>query len=67
MALIRDGATRLLLDLARVDYISSAGLVALDAVMGRLHESGGDLVICGVCEPVRLALEMAGLIESLER
>ena len=60
---IRDGGRRLVLDLECVDYISSAGLLALDAVLGRVHVSHGQLVLCGVTEPVRVAFELAGLLE----
>jgi anti-anti-sigma factor len=58
-----DGGHRdLLLDLTGVDYASSAGLLALDAVSGKTFAVGGTLVLCGVSEPVRLALELAGLL-----
>jgi len=62
---LRDGHRWLLLDLAGVDYISSAGLVALDAISGRLHGDGGALVFCGVCEPVKLVLELGGVLPDL--
>jgi anti-anti-sigma factor len=45
-----------------VDYISSAGLLALDAIAGRVHQAGGDLVLCGLVEPVRLAFDLSGLL-----
>ena len=60
---IRGGSRQLVLDLECVDYISSAGLLALDAVLGRVHVSQGQLVLCGVTEPVRVAFELAGLLE----
>jgi anti-anti-sigma factor len=56
------GERLLVLDLAGVDYISSAGLLALDAVLGRLHQAGGQLVLASLSEPVRLACDFAGLL-----
>jgi anti-anti-sigma factor len=45
-----------------VDYISSAGLLALEAVSGRVQQADGELVLCGLIEPVRLAFDLAGLL-----
>ncbi len=58
---IRGGQRRILVDLEAVDYMSSAGLLALDAAATRMRESDGTIVLCAPCEPVRLALELAGL------
>jgi len=60
---IRGGSRHIVLDLEGVDYISSAGLLALDAVLGRVHVSRAQLVLCGMTEPVRVAFELAGLLE----
>jgi anti-anti-sigma factor len=59
---IRAGDRRILLDLGGVDYASSAGLLALDAAAGRMHEVGGELVLCALSGPVRLVLDLAGLL-----
>jgi stage II sporulation protein AA (anti-sigma F factor antagonist) len=59
---IRQGHRRILCDLEGVDYASSAGLLALDAVSGRMHVAGGELVLCGLSDPVRLVLDLAGLL-----
>lgn len=59
---IRAGDRRLVLDLEGVDYASSAGLMVLDAAAGRMHEAGGELVLCAVTEPVRMVLDLAGLL-----
>ena len=59
---INGGARLVLVDLAGVDYISSAGLLALDAASGRVRAAGGELVLCGLVEPVRLAFDLAGLL-----
>jgi stage II sporulation protein AA (anti-sigma F factor antagonist) len=62
MAALNGGSRAVLLDLTKVDYISSAGLLALDAVSGRVQQAGGALVLCGLVEPVRLAFDLAGLL-----
>ena len=59
---IRDGARQIVVDLAGVDYIGSAGLLAMDAVSGRIHQVRGALVLCGLLEPVRLAFSLAALL-----
>ena len=59
---IESGERQLLLDLSGVDYVSSAGLLALDAAAGRMHVAGGCLTLCGLAEPVRLAFELSGLL-----
>ena len=56
------GHRRIVVDLGGVDYASSAGLMALDAVAGRVHEIGGALVICALGEPVRVVLDVSGLL-----
>jgi anti-anti-sigma factor len=61
-AAIDAGERRLVVDLADVDYTSSAGLLALDAVSGRMALAGGRLVLCGLVEPVRMALDLASLL-----
>lgn len=59
---IATGTRRIVLDLSGVDYVSSAGLLALDAILGRLHMVDGELVLCGLTEPVRIAFELSGLL-----
>jgi anti-anti-sigma factor len=61
---IRAGHLRLLVDLAGVDYVSSAGLGALQDIAQRLHESGGELILCALSEPVRLVFDLAGLLPA---
>jgi len=61
---IKAGTPRMVVDLAGVDYISSAGLLALQSVAARVHHAGGDLVLCGLVEPVRVAFDLAGLLSE---
>jgi stage II sporulation protein AA (anti-sigma F factor antagonist) len=62
VAAMAEGHRKIVLDLSGVDYLSSAGLFALEMVLGRMHQEGGELALCGVTEPVRLALDLAGLL-----
>ena len=59
-------ASRLVVDLAGVDYLSSAGLNALELSARRCERDGGRLVLAAVPEPVRIAVELAGLAGQLE-
>lgn len=59
---INCGARRLVIDLSGVDYLSSAGLLALEAILGRPHIVNGEMVLCGLTEPVRMAFELSGLL-----
>jgi anti-sigma B factor antagonist len=65
---IDEGHRRIVVDLLEVDYVSSAALLALDAVAGRMHYARGHLVLCELTEPVALAFELSALAEhfSLE-
>ena len=53
---------RLLLDLAGVEYVSSAGLRVLLLVAKRLQAAGGDLVLSGLGPAVRQVFELAGFV-----
>lgn len=58
------GERSLVIDLASVDYVSSAGLNALEAAATACAALGGTLVLCAVTEPVRVALDLAGLLSQ---
>ena len=58
----RAESPRVVIDLEGVDYISGSGLMALsNAVAGE----GGPAILCGLREPVRITLELAGLLEGV--
>jgi anti-anti-sigma factor len=59
------GQVRLVLDLSGVNYISSAGLVALQTIAGRASARGGKLVLCAVNSRVRQVFEMSGFHQLL--
>jgi anti-anti-sigma factor len=56
------GDARLVVDLAGVDYMSSAGLRALAAARGRCAGAGGALYLCRLTDPVRIAVDLGGLL-----
>ena len=60
----RAGQTRVLLDLQDVDYVSSAGLAVLEQVAALARSARGGFAVCAVAEPVRVSLDLAGLLES---
>jgi anti-anti-sigma factor len=59
---IASGERRLVVDFERVDYISGAGLQALDQAAGQLQALKREIVFCALCEPVRLAFDLAGFL-----
>jgi anti-anti-sigma factor len=64
-AAVSRGDARLVIDLAAVDYVSSAGLNALATAAGLCARSRGALVLCGLVDPVRIALDLGGLMAEL--
>jgi stage II sporulation protein AA (anti-sigma F factor antagonist) len=56
------GERRLVVDLAGVEYISSAGLRVLLMAAKRLREPPAALVLCGMGPGVRTVLELAGFL-----
>ncbi len=56
------GARDLLVDFARVDYISSAGLRVFLVLAKRMKDLKGQLVLCGLPEPVRQVFHLAGFM-----
>ena len=64
-ALIREGATRLLLDVADVDYISSAGLRSLLVVAKTMKSANGSLLLCCLSPMVREVMEISGFDKIL--
>ncbi len=54
------GHIRLVADLARVEYTSSAGLRALLATVKQARQRGGDLRLASINPPVRKVLELSG-------
>ena len=57
---IAQGSTRLLLDLAHVDYVSSAGLRVFLVAGKKAQRVGGRLALCNLSPMVREILAIAG-------
>jgi anti-anti-sigma factor len=57
-------ARGIVVDLSGVDYLSGAGasVISSAAATGGGH---GTIVVCGMQDPVRIALELAGVLEGL--
>ena len=53
------------LDLSGVDYISSAGLRAVETAASRMKGSGRGLVVCGLRDAVSVAFDLAGLTTAV--
>jgi anti-anti-sigma factor len=62
---IAQGDVRMVLDLTEMDYVSSAGLQSIGSAAERCAALNGGLALCGVAAPVRIALELAGLLDLL--
>lgn len=58
--LLNDGVTNILVDLSKLDYISSAGLRILFATAKRLKNVSGKFRICSLNETVQDVFEMSG-------
>lgn len=63
-AAIDGGERRLVIDFESVDYVSSAGLLALAAADRRLLALRGTLVLCTLAEPVRVVFDLAGALSQ---
>lgn len=59
-AAIDEGAAKIIVNLEKVDFVSSAGLRVLLATAKRLGVSGGTLRICGLNDTVSEVFEISG-------
>lgn len=64
--LIDAGASKILMDFAGVDYISSAGMRMLLAVTKKLKVLSGHLVLCSITMNVMDVFKMSGFDHVLE-
>ena len=60
--LVDTGARSLLVDLAGVEYISSAGLRVFLVLAKRMRDLRGQLVLCAMTGPVRQVFQLAGFM-----
>ncbi len=64
--IIAEGHNRLVADMSRVDYTSSAGLRALLGALKEARTQGGDLRLAGAQESVKKVLELSGFTSILK-
>lgn len=62
VGLCNDGVRALVVDLSKVDLITSAGIRVLVMIAQRLQRSGGGLALCALSERVQGVLDIAGLL-----
>ncbi|HET7597030.1 MAG TPA: STAS domain-containing protein [Burkholderiales bacterium] len=62
-AILSAPQSRLLLDMQRLEYISSAGFRILYLAARRTGEGGGSLAICGLSDTVRELFAIAGFLK----
>jgi anti-sigma B factor antagonist len=60
LAHIEAGDRRFIIDLAQLDYISSAGLRVFLLAAKRLESGKGKIVLCSLKNPVREVFDIAG-------
>jgi anti-sigma B factor antagonist len=60
LAQIESGDRRFIIDLAQLDYCSSAGLRVFIVASKRLSSTNGKMVLCGLKDPVREVFDIAG-------
>jgi len=65
MAQFDKGEHKIILDLARLDYISSAGLRVVLLLAKKLKQAGGALALCDIPPNVREVFEISGFLAIL--
>jgi len=65
MAHVEKGQNKIILDLARLDYISSAGLRVVLMLAKRLKQAGGALLLCNIQPDVREVFDISGFLAIL--
>ncbi len=64
-ALLTNESPKLLIDLAGVDFVSSAGLRAVLVLLKKVKAAGGSFALCAVQEQVREVLDITGFTAML--
>ena len=64
-ALIEAGSSKILINFATLEYISSAGLRVLLATAKKLKSAGGDLKICSLNDTVQEVFDISGFSSIL--
>jgi len=60
LAKVDGGTTKLLLDLEKLEYVSSAGLRSVLMIAKKLRQNGGKLVVCSLRDNVAEVFRVSG-------
>jgi anti-anti-sigma factor len=60
LAQIESGDRRFVIDLAQLDYVSSAGLRVFLLAAKRLNSANGKIALCALKDPVKEVFDIAG-------
>jgi anti-anti-sigma factor len=63
---IESGATRLLIDFSKLDYISSAGLRSVLLAAKRIRASGGRMSLCSLNHQIAEVFDISGFSSILD-
>jgi anti-anti-sigma factor len=63
LEIVKSGASRLVIDLKEVSYISSAGFRTLLITARTVAQVNGAIVLCGISEEVRRLFDLGGFSE----
>ena len=63
---MKNEKNKIVLNLKAVDYLSSAGLRALVKALKEAQQSGGDLHLAAVSEPIEVVLRTVGMLQMFK-
>jgi len=64
--LLTSNRNKIILNLQAVEFLSSAGLRALVKALKQAQESGGDLRLASVSEPIEVILRTVGMLQMFK-
>jgi anti-anti-sigma factor len=64
--LLNENRNKIVLNLAGVDYMSSAGLRSLVKALKESQKSGGDVRLASVSEPIEVILRTVGMMQMFK-
>ena len=66
MKLVEEGARKIVCDMSKTEYISSAGLRVFLTIAKRLQKLDGKIVLCSLQSRVQKVFKMAGFIQIFQ-
>ena len=64
-AVIHQGTVNIIVDMAEVNYMSSAGFGVLAGTLGRLEDKQGTLIVAGLSDKLNRIFETLGLVHMI--